>query len=110
MEVRVKITRPSNADCGKIVSVPLEEYLRDVLPSEIKAGSCHLQAQCAQAIAARTYALRKLQECVGKAYDVDDTANYQAYKARPRHANSDLAVSTTQGKVLISPIYDLLAI
>lgn len=77
MIVRVLITRPASPDCGKIISVDLEEYLRDVLPSEIYAGSCHLQAQCAQAIAARSYAVCEVLAHKNKPYDVDDTSAHR---------------------------------
>ena len=97
MKIRVKITRDgSNAVRG----IDLEEYLKGVVPSEIKASSCPMEAQKAQAVAARTYALRKMQERSKKAYDVDDTAGDQAFGARPRHKNSDTAVDATRGQVL----------
>ena len=97
IRVRVKTTRDgSNA----IRTMDLEEYLRGVLPSEIKAGSCPLEAQCAQAIAARTYAALRVQQRTGKLYDVDDTAGCQAYGARPPTATSDRAVTMTRGIVL----------
>lgn len=97
MNIRVKITRDgSNA----VREIDLEEYLKGVVPSEIKAGSCPMEAQKAQAIAARTYAMRKMQERSKKAYDVDDTAGDQAYGARPRHKHSDTAVDATRGQVL----------
>ena len=98
MKIRVKITRDgSNA----VRVLDMEEYLKGVVPSEIKASSCPMAAQQAQAIAARTYAVRKVQTRAAKDYDVDDTANYQAYGARPRHVNSDTAVDSTRGKVLM---------
>ena len=51
MKIRVKITRDgSNA----VREIDLEEYLKGVVPSEIKAGSCPMEAQKAQAVAART--------------------------------------------------------
>lgn len=97
MRIRVKITR----DGSNIVkTLDLEEYLRGVLPSEIKAGSCPAEAQKAQAIAARTYAARRVETRAKQPYDVDDTANCQAYGARPCHANSDRAVRDTAGQVL----------
>lgn len=98
MIIRVKITRDgSNA----IKQIDLEDYLKGVVPSEIKAASCPMEAQKAQAVAARTYAMRKINERKSKDFDVDDTAGYQAYNARPRHANSDMAVDATEGMVLM---------
>lgn len=97
MKIRVKITRDGS---GEIRTLDLEEYLRGVVPSEIKASSCPMAAQQAQAIAARTYAMRKIQSRKAKDYDVDDTANYQAYGARPEHTNSDRAVALTRGQYI----------
>lgn len=97
MKIRVKITRDgSNA----VREIELEEYLKGVVPSEIKAASCPMEAQKAQAVAARTYAMRKIEERKKKAYDVDDTAADQAYNARERHKNSDTAVESTRGVVV----------
>ena len=97
MKIRVKITRDgSNA----VREIELEEYLKGVVPSEIKAASCPMEAQKAQAVAARTYAMRKIEERKKKAYDVDDTAADQAYNARERHKNSDTAVESTRGEVI----------
>lgn len=97
MKIRVKITRDgSNAVRG----IDLEEYLKGVVPSEIKASSCPMEAQKAQAIAARTWAMLRVEQRKNKPYDVDDTANCQAYNARPRHKNSDTAVDATRGEVV----------
>lgn len=97
MIIRVKITR-GGSNC--VENLDLEEYLRGVMPSEIKAGSCPIEAQKAQAIAARTYAARRVRLCGNQPYDVDDTADCQAYGARPIHPNSDRAVRETAGQVL----------
>lgn len=97
MKIRVKITRSSPS---RVEELDLEDYLKGVVPSEIRAASCPIEAQKAQAIAARTYAMRKIQANKAKSYDVDDTANYQAYGARPRHANSDKAVEDTAGMAI----------
>ena len=94
MHIRVKITRDRS---GRVVTMDLEDYLKGVVPSEIKAETCPIEAQKAQAIAARTYAIRKTIDRRSKPYDVDDTAGYQAYGARPRHRNSDAAVEATRG-------------
>ena len=98
MDIRVKITRDGSGD---IRTMDVEDYLKGVVPSEIKASSCPMEAQKAQAIAARTYAMHKIEESKRKAYDVDDTAACQAYGARPRHKNSDLAVDATCGTVIV---------
>lgn len=58
MHIRVKITRDRS---GRVVTMDLEEYLKSVVPSEIKAESCPAEAMKAQAVAARTYGMRKMQ-------------------------------------------------
>lgn len=96
MDIRIKITRDGS---NRIVTRDLEDYLRDVVPSEIKAGYCPLQAQMAQAIAARSYAVYYRNPA--KPYDLDDTSdNNQAYGARPPTATSNRAVAATTGMVL----------
>ena len=97
MHIRVMITRDGSS---RIESLEMEDYLKGVVPSEIKAESCPAEAMKAQAVAARTYGMRKCSERRGKPYDVDDTAGCQAYGARPRHARSDAAVKATRGQVL----------
>jgi stage II sporulation protein D len=70
---------------GKTVEVPLEEYVRGVLAAEMPVGF-ELEALKAQAIAARTYVIRRLES--GDATDmppeangaiVTDTVMHQAY-------------------------------
>ena len=49
MHIRVKITRDGSS---RIELLEMEEYLRGVVPSEIKAESCPAEAMKAQAVAA----------------------------------------------------------
>ena len=42
MNIRVKITRDRS---GRAVTMDLEDYLKGVVPSEIKAESCPMEAQ-----------------------------------------------------------------
>ena len=81
MHIRVKITRDGSS---RIESLEMEEYLKGVVPSEIKAESCPAEAMKAQAVAARTYGMRKCSERRGKPYDVDDTAPVRAMPAATR--------------------------
>lgn len=79
--------------------VGLEDYLRGVLPSEIPSD-WPLEAQKAQAVAARSFALARLSKAK-QPWDVDDSVSSQVYKGldaeRPR---SNQAVSETRGLVL----------
>ncbi|GAA4375225.1 SpoIID/LytB domain-containing protein [Nocardioides caricicola] len=80
--------------------VPLEAYLRGVVPSEITASTWHPQAQRAQAVASRSYAVAERAEG-GTYYDLDDSTRYQSYLGVDReHPASDAAVRATQGRVL----------
>lgn len=58
--------------------VPLEEYLLGVVPSEL--GLPQLEAQKAQAIAARTYAVANLNDYGSKGFDLVPTVWSQVYK------------------------------
>lgn len=76
-EVRVYL-----ANARKIENVPLEQYVRGVLAAEMPADF-ELEALKAQAIAARTYIVRRLRSGdtagVPEGADVTDTVAHQAY-------------------------------
>ena len=78
-----------------VLSAPVEEYLLGVVPYEM-SDSFPLEALKAQAIAARTYALRK----VGAAgdYDLVDNTNDQAYYGvKAENVNAARAIRETAG-------------
>lgn len=80
-----------------ILSIHVEDYLLGVVPFEM-GDSFPLEALKAQAIAARTYALRKSGS--GSDYDVEDTTNDQAYRGRTTYSPlSEQAVRETEGIV-----------
>ena len=93
--IRVKTTRTD----GEVHAIPLEEYLRGVVPSEMYA-SWGAEALKAQAIAARTYAARKIRTRTSKEFDVDDTTSYQAYNEKKIDDRTDAAVAATAGVIL----------
>ena len=68
----------SNGQLRAILTSPVEEYLLGVVPYEM-SDSFPLEALKAQAIAARTYVMRKAQSNKNQAYDVVDNTNDQAY-------------------------------
>ena len=79
--------------------LPLEHYLRGVVPSEMQAGWPQ-QALRAQAVAARTYAVHERGDR-NPTYDVCDTAACQAYGGASAEASSTTrAVTETRGEVL----------
>jgi len=78
-----------------ILYIHIEDYLLGVVPFEM-GDSFPLEALKAQAIAARTYALRKSGS--SNAYDVEDTTNDQAYRGRTTYSPlSEQAVRETEG-------------
>ena len=85
-----------------IVHVYIEYYLNGVVPYEM-GNAAPLEALKAQAVAARTYTLNKMNIRASSLYDVVDTTNDQVY-----YGNSDStarctqAVSATKGIVLMN--------
>lgn len=79
----------------------IDEYLKGVLPSEIgylKEGQ--YEAFRAQAVAARSYALSKLEERRGELYDLNATIMDQVYRgASSESAIANRAVEETRGLV-----------
>ena len=81
----------------------LDDYLKGVVPSELSPYQfSELEAQKAQAIAARTYAFKKLGMNEDLGFDLDDTPNSQFYKGmNAEHPMSSLAVDQTRGQVAL---------
>jgi len=88
--------------------VKLETYLRSVVPAEMPAswGSAAnggFEAVKAQAIAARTYAVRtRANKSSGSPYDICDSSSCQVYKPLGyRSSISDSAISATAGSIVL---------
>jgi SpoIID/LytB domain protein len=83
-------------------TLPLEDYLKDVVPAEMPF-SWGAEALKAQAVAARTYALRKILLAGPGDFDLEGTTYDQAYGGlgEERAASSE-AVDATRGQVLTS--------
>ena len=81
--------------------LPLESYLKAVVPSEMPAGY-EKEALKAQAVCARTYAWIHIQEQGLEEYgaDVDDSVNYQVYQNIPPQESTTEAVMETRGQIL----------
>ena len=77
----------------------LEDYLRGVVPNELSPQSFpHLEALKAQAVAARTYALRNRGQYAARGYDICATPACQVYRGRSsEHPLTDQAVEETRG-------------
>jgi stage II sporulation protein D len=81
--------------------VPLDLYLRGVVPVEMPS-SWPAQALQAQAIAARSYAVRRLHPSTGS-YDLFDDARSQVYHGQEGEASTTTAlISARPGVVLMS--------
>ena len=79
----------------------LEDYVKGVVPNELSPGGFpSLEAQKAQAIAARTYALRNLGQYMSQGFDLLPTTRSQVYRGlASEHALSSRAVDETRGIV-----------
>jgi len=79
----------------------LEDYLRGVVPNELSPNAFpELEALKAQAVAARTYAVRHLGDSSGYGYDLCATPACQVYSGQgTEHDLSDRAVDETRGLV-----------
>jgi len=80
----------------------LEDYLKGVVPLEMSPGTFNaLEALKAQAIAARTYALKNLGRNNNLGFDLTDTQSSQVYGGlSAEHPLSNRAVEGTAGEVI----------
>jgi stage II sporulation protein D len=86
-----------------ILALPMEEYLKGVVPYEIGSRS-PLEAMCAQAVAARSEAYVALvtRKYAGDHYDICSDVQCQVFRGNERRTdNSDEAVRLTRGHVLL---------
>ena len=92
--------RTSPGSLVTIDNVGVEEYLYSVLPQEI-GSSAPAEALKAQAIAARTYALKNRGRFRDQGFDIDDTTRSQGYGGTDDEtAVVTSAVDATRGIVL----------
>jgi stage II sporulation protein D len=79
----------------------LEDYVKGVVPNELSAGGFpQLEAHKAQAIAARTYALRNRGQFSSQGYDLLPTTRSQVYRGlTSENALSSRAVDETRGLI-----------
>lgn len=81
-------------------AVPLETYLRGVVPHEVGSGA-PFAAMAAQAILARTYALKNLHRFQVDDYQLCANTHCQVYKGLTgTHPRADEAIRQTSGLVL----------
>ena len=72
------VVRVRREASGNILEVPFEEYIVGVLAGEMPV-SFEIEALKAQAVAARSYVLRKMEASKDQEYDVVDTVSNQVY-------------------------------
>lgn len=79
----------------------LEDYVKGVVPNELSAGGFpQLEAHKAQAIAARTYALRNRGQFSSQGYDLLPTTRSQVYRGlTSENTLSSRAVDETRGLI-----------
>lgn len=102
-EGRLEVHPTKDGKLQLIVALPLEEYLRGVVPFEIGADS-PIEAMCAQAVAARSEACVALvtRKYAGDRYDICSDVTCQVYGgAGRRNARTDESVRRTRGQVLL---------
>ncbi|MEW6367499.1 MAG: SpoIID/LytB domain-containing protein [Acidobacteriota bacterium] len=97
----LKICVNSSSRLSAINVLNIEDYLRGVVPNELSPASFpQLEALKAQAVAARTYALKNMDQFEG--YDICATAVCQVYEgASSENPLSDEAVRATAGEVAV---------
>ncbi|MBW4592236.1 MAG: SpoIID/LytB domain-containing protein [Brasilonema angustatum HA4187-MV1] len=97
---RMKLQPNAYGTYTLINEVPLETYLRGVVPYEIGA-SAPTAAMEAQAVLARTYALRNLHRFAIDGYQLSADTHCQVYYGLSGVTpNTDRAIATTRGMVL----------
>ncbi len=94
------VRREADGTLRVINTVALEPYLYGVIPAEIGA-SVPMEAMKAQAVAARTYALKNRGKCAADGFDLDDTTHCEGYFGLDGEtALSNAAVDATRLEVL----------
>ncbi len=83
-----------------VVHLERDSYLKGVLPKEMSPAA-HIEALKAQAIAARTFSVRRRRRFAEAGYDICDTTSCQVYGGDAAGtAASDRAVDATHGMIL----------
>jgi stage II sporulation protein D len=98
---RIEVFANTRGSLTVVNVVPLEAYVRGVVPNELSPGGWpELEALKAQAVAARTYAVSNLGRFSAEGYDLTPDTRSQVYGGRStEHPLTDRAVSETRGRV-----------
>jgi stage II sporulation protein D len=94
----VVVERGADGRLMAVNELPLDRYLRGVVPREVPTG-WHRATYEAQAVAARSYTLATLHP--GKNFDLFSDSRSQAYGGvRAERSQTNLAIGSTAGQVL----------
>jgi stage II sporulation protein D len=96
----IEFWREANGKLMAINDIPIEDYLKGVLPSEVNP-KWPAESLRAQAIASRTYALFKMIENRSQRYHLSKDVLSQVYGGKGQeHTLSNHAVEMTQGQIM----------
>ncbi len=89
-------------------ALPLEDYLRGVVPMELSPGAYpEIEALKAQAVAARSYALARLGQHRDEGFDLVDDARAQVYGGLSAECElTNRAIDATRGMAAVFPNED----
>lgn len=95
-------TSPRSGKFTLINLIDMEDYLRGVVPLELgKRKAEDIEALRAQAVAARTYAYKRITERVNEPFDLINTVADQVYGgATVEYREADAAVKSTENLVM----------
>lgn len=99
---KIQPTRVKGGNIVPVNAVSIEDYLYGVIPCEM-SPSYAAEALKAQAVAARTYAVKKIEmkAHTEKGYDLCDGTHCQAYKGKEaEHPETNSAVDATKGLLI----------
>jgi stage II sporulation protein D len=98
---RIEVFTNSRGSLTVVNVLGLEDYVKGVVPNELSAGGFPLlEAHKAQAIAARTYALRNRGQFISQGYDLLPTTRSQVYRGLvSENTLSSRAVDETRGMI-----------
>ncbi len=95
------VRREPDSTLRVINTIQLEPYLYGVIPAEI-GSRVPIEAMKAQAVAARTYALKNRGKCKVDGFDLDDTTRCEGYYGVDGEtALCNAAVDDTRGQVMV---------
>ncbi len=95
------VLKPTKKGIVLINILNVEDYLKSVVPSELSPYTfSEMEAHKAQAVAARTYAIKNMKTNEDTGFDLRDTPAAQYYKGKSaEHDLSNQAVELTKGEV-----------